>query len=206
MSIINLYTVSENTILKNDETFLCVFDESGKLIGDYDFCTGLRLLKKSNRLIIYVNDADLISGSWTLFLTELDENLAAVTTKIEGSKEGSPSSRHFINDNPWDNCSPGYEHVTIKERQERVAICAECPLLDRETMKCTISGKLVLDVTTKADEFCPEELWGDKQRVLSAISERALAQGLVPDVEGPVVTTNDQALFESELDDFLENL
>lgn len=205
MSIVTLYTVPETSLIRNESTSLCVFDADGNLIADYDFCTGLRLTKSDEGMTVYVNDADLVPGSWVLLVTEQLDNEETKTTRVEGAKEGDPFSRFFTNDDPWTNCSPG-DRVSRTEREERLSVCMSCPLLDRGTMACTVSGKPVLDVTTKSDTYCPEEFWGDKQAILDAIAENALAEGLVPTPQGVIIAEQDQAQFEAELDAYLEGL
>lgn len=203
MRIVDLHTTPENTMIKNDETFLWVRDETGAVIADYDFCTGLRLIQRDEGLTIYVNDSDLVPGSWTLSVTTLDANAEPSLTTTWGTKDGVPAPRDLSSDNPWDGCAPG-EHVSVVERDRRLSLCKSCPLLDSESLTCSVSGKPVFDTTTRVDQFCPEDLWGNKQDVLAVVAAQALADGSVAPRIGPAFESEEQAQFESELDQFLE--
>lgn len=205
MSTVELHTIPEDTLLRNDGTFLCVFDEENNLVADYDFCTGLRLLQTDDGLSIYVNDSDLVPGTWSLFVTYLGESVEPETVKVKGVKEGSPVERELVSEFPWNDCGPGVR-VSKDERQRRLSTCLSCPLLDRDSMMCTASGKSVLDATTREDQYCPEDYWGNKQSVLDTVSAHALESGLVTPRVGPSFEANEQAQFESELDLFLEGM
>jgi hypothetical protein len=204
MSTIDLYTLPDDTMIQDHATHLWVCDEDGTLIADYGLCTGLRLIKKSDGLTIYINDVDLVPGAWTLRVTT-DADGETLTSIVEGLKEGPPASRIYSSDQPWDGCGSG-ERVSKVERDRRLSLCKSCPLLDPDSMTCTVSGKSVLDATTRVPEFCPEDLWGNKQDVLDAQIAQAIADGsFVPRI-GPGFEPDEQAQFEAELDQYLESL
>lgn len=198
MSTVELHSVPKDTLLNSSGTYLTVSDENGSLVADYSLCTGLRLIQDGDRWIIYVNDADLVPGSWTLFVDALDESVPSET--IHGVKEGAPASR-VLADFPWSACGP-VPRVSKSERSGRLAVCLECPLFEPETMTCGESGKFVLDVTTRSDEFCPQDLWGDREAVTTQRVEQAIANGTV--IENTTITPEEQQAFEAELDAFLE--
>lgn len=206
MTTLTLHTVPLGTVIHNDKTSLCVYDESGSLIADYDFCTGLRLIKSHDSMSIYINDADLVPGQWSLLLTTVGEGRQENTAKFLGNKSGDPIDR-IVAESPWMNCAPG-PRVTWEERQSRLAMCLSCPLFNGSSMTCTKSGRAVLDVTTRADEYCPEGLWGDKQTVDEArvLEAEELGLPVAPATPAAVFTAADQAAFEAELDDYLGGL
>lgn len=209
MSIVKLHTVPKGDYIKNDETSLCVFDPNGNLMADYDFCTGLHILGSENGLTIYINDDDLIPGSWVLLLTTMNENFEPTVRRVEGFKEGTSKQREFSTDYPWADCGPN-PSVTKDVRQHRLSTCMSCSFLDLGTMACIITNKPVLDTTTIPREYCPEDFWGDKQQVIDVNNEQAMADGIVPDAVpsavGVTITPEDQAQFEAELEDFFGGL
>jgi len=73
-------------------------------------------------------------------------------------------------------------------------------------MTCAVSEKPVLDETTKADTYCPQELWGDKQKVLADLTEQSKELGLVSNEQTTVINSQDQLEFEDELANYLEGL
>lgn len=202
MSVLELHTIPVDALIRNDASSLCVFDPAGELVADYDFCTGLRLLISVDGITVYVNDDDLVPGRWVLLLSLLDDGQPRVD-RVEGFKAGPPAGRHFVIDYPWADCGPG-ERLSAAVRQARLLVCEGCEFLDVAAMTCEKSGKAVLDATTRAREFCPEDYWGDKQQVVDAINEQAQADGIVPEaVPTAIITAEDQAAFEVELDAFL---
>lgn len=206
MSTVSLHTIQQDTILINDETFLCVFDEIGALVADYGFCTGLRLLGTTDGLTVYINDSDLVPGTWTLFVSLIDESGTPSKNQISGMKEGSSHPRE-LGDQPWTECVPASQ-VTLAERQERLAICQACPFLDSETFTCTASGKPVLSITARDDDYCPDKRWGDMDAVLNARMEAAHVTDS-PEGASAVTTyihSEEQSSFEAELEAFLEGL
>ena len=200
MSTVNLHTIDAGTMVKNDESFLWVFDGAGELVADYDFCTGLRLMGNDSAMTVYVFDEELVPGAWVLLLTTADENFAITRERIEGFKEGKPRKR-VMPERPWDGCGPGARTTNV-ERRRRLAVCTSCPLLDKDTMTCTSSGKPVLDVTTRATEYCPEDYWKSKTTVMEAVGAQAVADGQVPVPSPTVIDAEDQKKFEQELDLF----
>lgn len=205
MSTISLHTIPLESVIRNDLSSLCVFDGEGNLVADYDFCTGLRLIRTDQGLTVYVHEVDLIPGPWVFLVTVLTESAEAETIRIEGTYEGAPTTRVLLDDNPWTNCLPG-ERVGRVEREKRLNLCKSCPLLSLTTMTCTASEKSVLDVTTKEDSYCPQELWGDKQKVLAGQMEQARELGLVSNDQGTVIDSQNQTEFEDELNNYLEGL
>lgn len=202
MSIVELHSVPKDTVLSSSRTFLTVVDDSGALVADYSLCTGLRLLQDEDNWIVYINEADLVPGTWTLFLDTTDE--AESPQRVTGVKEGDPVPR-LLPEFPWSNCGT-VPRVSNNERSSRLAVCQSCPLFEQDTMACGQSGKFVLDVTTRDDEFCPQELWGDKEAVLQARVDKAIADGNVPepDTSTGSISAEDQQAFEAELAAFLE--
>lgn len=201
MSIVELHTVPRGTTLSSSGTFLTVTDDEGALVADYSLCTGLRLLQVEDNWVIYINDADLVPGQWTLFVDAVEEDVPS--QKVSGSKEGATASR-LLPEFPWENCGT-LPRVSGDERAERLSLCTQCPLFDSDTMTCEESGKFVLDITTRADEFCPQELWGDKEKVLNDRVEKAIADGAdpTPTTITTPISAEDQSAFEAELDAFL---
>jgi hypothetical protein len=206
MNIINIHKDSLNTMWQNNETFLCVFDEDNKLIADYDFCTGLKLIQNETEMTIYIDNSDLVPGRWVLFATKVLENnneLIKEKIEVEGIKSGNPVPRTFSEEYPWSvNCGPG-NHVSRKEREERLDICKSCPLFDLEKMICTVDQKKVLHSTKFENSYCPENKWGDMKKVF------AEASGKPSDIIMPIGTQIDpeeQENFEAELEEFLEGL
>jgi len=205
MSILKMHSVPVGTMLENETTFLCVFDEDNNFIADYDFCTGLRLIQEEQTLVIYINENDLVPGSWVLFVTTVDENYVKTKSKVKGTKEGLPRTRIHTSQNPWDGCGAG-EKVSLAERDSRITVCASCPLLNAIDMVCSVSGKSVTDATTRKEQFCPEDKWGNKEQVLNDIAEFALANNMVQFPQGFTIDTSDQIAFEEELASYLEGL
>lgn len=202
MSIVALHALPKNTTLNGSGTFLTVVNDAGDLIADYSLCTGLRLMQEENNWVVYINDHDLVPGKWTLFVDPLEEGVPS--QKVVGVKHGDPASR-LLPEFPWSNCGT-VPRVSSAERASRLAVCQSCPLFDAETMKCGESGKYLLDATTRDDEFCPQELWGDKEAVLQARVDKAIADGNVPepDTSTGSISAEDQQAFEAELAAFLE--
>jgi hypothetical protein len=206
MGIINIHKDIPNTMWQNDETFLCVFDENNKLVADYDFCTGLKLMQDDKEMTIYMVDDDLVTGRWVFFTTKVSESnngLVRERIKVEGVKSGYPTSKIFNEEYPWNvNCGPG-NYVSRKEREERLSICKSCPLFDSKNMKCTVDEKTVLQSTKFEDSYCPEEKWGDMEKIFAEASEK---QGGIIMPVGPKIDPIEQEEFEQELEKFLEGL
>jgi len=205
MSIIYLHTISKESVIRNDQTSLCVFNEDGNLVATYDFCTGLRLLRTEHGVTVYIHEVDLIPGPWVLLVAVHSESNDVTTTRIEGTHEGPQAAHVLLDDNPWDGCLPG-DRVGRVEREERLSLCKSCPFLNLTTMTCAVSEKPVLDETTKADTYCPQELWGDKQKVLADLTEQSKELGLVSNEQTTVINSQDQLEFEDELANYLEGL
>ena len=203
MSTVELHTVPDDVLIKNEESSLCVYDAAGRLMADYDFCTGLRLLKTDEGMTVYVNDGDLVPGSWVLrLMTMSDDRETTTLTRIEGTKAGTPTKRVIKAEYPWANCGNGARIANV-ERRRRLAVCMSCEFLNHVTMSCTQAPDFwVLDETTRADSFCPKDLWRNRQAVVDAKASKAIADGLVDPAAGPTITAEDQAQFEAELDAF----
>lgn len=202
MSIIEIYKDVPTTMWQNDETYLCVFDDDGNLVADYDFCTGLKLLLREDELIVYINDDDLLSGRWEFFATKVAEDFSVDYVKAEGRKDGDSGQLPVLKDNPWDGCMPGV-HVTKTERDERLDICKACPFFDITEMMCTVNRRVVLETTKHKYQFCPEGKWGDAEAAQQAAVD---AQGELAQPIGKVFDPDEQADFEAELERFLEGL
>jgi hypothetical protein len=193
MGIVELYSDDVDTVWNDQKTSLCVLDDNNNLIADYDFRTGLRLLKSDTNFTIYINNDDLIPGKWVLFVTKIYEGEENKTIKVEGSKEGVFKERIFEEDRPWDFGYSNQLHVSRQERENRLSVCKSCPFFNIENMTCEVDGENVLDKTKYLDEYCPEEKWGDKKAVMQKISRNAT-----------IISQQDQQEFESELEEFLK--
>lgn len=208
-----LCSVPRSVAVRNDSTFLCVYDESGAIVADYSLCTGLRLVQGDGDLDIYINSDDLVPGRWMLQVGGVSMSDGSdYTATYTGSSEGDLRSRVYTSDDPWSMCGPG-DRVSRAERERRLIICKACPLFDATTATCSVNGSLVLDATTYKDKYCPEDLWGNKQDVVDAEAARhqkyvevVIAQGGVPVPQGSAPVPDDQAAFEAELDQYLEGL
>jgi hypothetical protein len=193
MGIVELYSDDIDTVWNDQETFLCVLDENNNLIADYDFRTGLKLLKNDKKFTIYVNNDDLVPGKWILFVTKIYEKKPNETVKVEGNKEGVFEKRIFEEDRPWDFGYSNQLHVSRQERENRLSVCKSCPFFNIENMTCEVDGENVLDKTKYLDKYCPEEKWGDKEAVMKKMSRNAT-----------IIYQQDQQDFESELEEYLK--
>jgi hypothetical protein len=212
MEIVELYSDKPDTIWHNQKTFLCVFDEENNLIADYDFKTGLRLIKSDTELTIYIHDSDLIPGRWVLFVKTMYDEEFLETIKIEGSKNKSEKDEEiYIKENifkekrPWDYGYSDQLHVSREEREERLSICKSCPFFNIEDMTCEVDGSIVLNTTKNANLFCPEEKWGDVERIKREHAAHFIEKGEV-DPGGNRVDPEEQKMFEEELEEYLKGL
>jgi hypothetical protein len=202
MSTVNIYKDSPDTIWQNDETFLCVFDDENNLIAEYDFCTGLKLMQSETDMTLYINDDDLVSGKWIFIATKAvpieGGGYSGEKIRVEGIKGGDTGYVEFNSEFPWNvgNSGPG-KYVSRQEREDRVAVCKLCPLFDSKNITCTSDGKNVLKTTKHENEYCPEEKWGNKEKVLAE-------RGLI--VQSQEVDQQDQESFEADLEKYLEGL
>lgn len=207
MNIINIHKDKANTIWKNDETFLCVFDNNNNLLADYDFCTGLKLMQDDKEMTIFINDENLVSGNWVFFATKINTaNRTQVKEriKVSGFKGGSLDKFDIDDEYPWsNNCGPG-KYISKKERDDRLSVCKSCPLFDLNNMTCTVDEKMVLQSTKYEDSYCPKEKWGDKAAVLAEISERMQGSIIMP--QAIKIDQQEQDEFEAELEKYLEAL
>jgi hypothetical protein len=199
MGIVRIYRDEPNTTWLNDETFLCVFNSQNVLIADYDFCSGLKIMQNDKDMTIFINDIDLPSGKWILFATKINiESNLKERIKAEGFKEGEVAVKEFNEKGPWlDNCSSD-ELVPKEEREERLLICAECPLFDLTSMRCTVSDRIVLESTKYKNVICPQRKWGD--------FDNLVASGQVANPTTTTIDKQDQLDFEADLEDFLKGL
>lgn len=206
MKNIEIYKDSVETMWKDSETFLCVFDSKNNLLADYDFCTGLKLMQDENDITVFIKEEDLISGRWVFFGTKVNKDFLSEKIKINGKKEGNLETIEFTEGYPWsNNCGPG-KYTSRKERQERVSVCMSCPLFDSKNMTCTVDETLILQSTKYQDKFCPEGKWGDKESVMAEILEDALDNGDIIMPKGEKIRPEEQENFEEELDKYLEGL
>jgi hypothetical protein len=193
MGIVELYSDDVDTVWNDQKTSLCVLDDNNNLIADYDFRTGLRLLKSDTKFTIYINNDDLIPGKWVLFVTKIYDGEENKTIKVEGNKEGVFKERIFEEERPWDFGYSNQLHVSRQERENRLSVCKSCPFFNIENMTCEIDGENVLDKTKYLDKYCPEEKWGDKEAVMKKISRSAT-----------IIYQKDQQDFELELEEYLK--
>jgi len=193
MGIIELYSDNVDTVWNDQKTFLCVLDEKNNLIADYDFRTGLKLVKDDKKITIYINDNDLVPGKWILFVTKIYEEKQSKTIKVEGNKKGVFKERVFEEERPWDFGYSNQIHVSRKEREERLSVCKSCQFFKINDMTCKIDRENVLDKTKHLDKYCPEEKWGDKEAVIKKISRSAT-----------IIYNENQKEFELELEEYLK--
>jgi len=205
MSTTNLYTLPINAMIIDDETSLCVFDEYNNLKADYDLTTGLRLLLDGESLTVYIHNKDLVPGAWVLFVGLMTAEFTKESDTVQGFTEGTPVPRDYNSESPWDS-RQNFTGVTLAERERRLSICALCPLLDTASMTCTVSNKLVTNVTTIDNQYCPEDKWGNKQQVMDEAFQLALDKGEIALPTPISVEKEDQAQFEAELNSYLEGL
>jgi hypothetical protein len=157
MGIINIHKDLSNTIWQDDKTFLCVFDNEGNLIADYDFSSGLKIIQNEKEMTIYISEDDLVSGRWVFFATKVFENKDEIKKiKVEGIKTGDTVKKIFDEEYPWKDNSIMGKHVSRKEREDRLDVCKSCPLLNLEDMTCSVDHQLVLNLTKFEDSYCPE--------------------------------------------------
>jgi hypothetical protein len=195
MGIVELYSDKIDTFWVNNETFLYVLDDKNNLIADYDFRTGLKLLKRDKEIVIYINDEDLIPGKWFLFATKVHNKKNKKIIKTKGKKIGVIKTRVFEEERPWDLGYSNQLHVSRKEREERLSICKSCPFFNIKDVTCQIDGSIVLETTKYADKYCPEEKWGDKESAMKKFAGDAI-----------IVNEEEQQDFESELEEYLKGL
>ena len=206
MNNIEIYKETIETMWKDSETFLCVFDNKNNLIADYDFCTGLKLMQDEKDITIFIKDEDLIAGKWVFFGTKVSKDFLSEKIKINGRKKGSPKTIEYSEQNPWsNNCGPG-NHTSRQERQKRVSVCVSCPLFDSKNMTCTVDETLILESTKYEDKFCPEGKWGEKELVMAKMLEDALDRGDIIIPKGEKIIPEEQENFEEELDRFLKGM
>lgn len=188
----------------NNETFLCVFDENGKFITDYDLCSGLKLMKKDNKMVFYVNEDEMVQGKWKLFANRISKDFSSEKIVISGESVVGSKTRKFDNNLPWaENCGPG-KFVTRSEREKRLNICKECPLFDMQNMTCSVNLQSVLEATRDANKYCPEDKWGNKDKVFAEVEER---EGLTEEraiAAAALIDKQNQSDFEKELEEFLK--
>ena len=205
MEKIEIYKDIAENMWKDEETFLCVFDENNNLLADYDFCTGLKLMQDGEDIVVFIKDEDLISGQWIFFGTKVNKDLTLEKIKVSGKKDGFPKAIEFIDKEPWNsNCASG-NYTSRQEREERLSICKSCPLFDSLNITCKVDDKIVLQSTKYEDSFCPEEKWGSKKAFMTLMANIAKSGDIIMP-EGAVGPLNDQASFEEDLDRYLEGL
>ena len=206
MKIVEIYKDDKKFMWTNNETFLCVFDENDNFITDYDLCSGLKLMEKDDKIIFYVNEDDMVQGKWKLFANRISEDFSSEKIIISGESFVGLKTRNFNDNLPWvENCGPG-KFVTRSEREKRLNICKTCPLFDVKNMTCNVNLQLVLDTTRDADKYCPEDKWGEKDRILAEVNER---EGLTEEravAAASLIDRQNQLDFENELEEFLKGL
>lgn len=200
MHITNIYSDEINTQWKDDETFLCMFDQNNNLVVYYDLCSGLRLVQDEEKMTVYINNSDLSPGKWIFFGTKtkvIGNNLIKEKIKIEGFSEYGTNHK-FKKIRSQNKCT-SQETVSEKEQKERISICNSCPFFDKNNMVCKENDRIVLDLTRYKYEYCPKEKWGNKEEVMKKLSENAI-------INIPQINQKEQQEFEKELEEYLKGL
>jgi len=166
MKTVNIYESAKNTIWNEGKTFLIVFDENGDQIEDYDLATGLKIIQDDKKSTIFINDEDLVSGTWKFFGTRAREiSPAVIEEKVEseGFKEKGEPVWPSVNEDPWTGRRVFGSFVSLSKRNERIDICRSCPFFIKTIGECSVDGKSVIESTKQKNSYCPVEKWGDKK-------------------------------------------
>jgi hypothetical protein len=201
VNIVEIYEDDIKFMWDNNKTFLCVFDKNNNFITDYDLCSGIKLMKKDDRIIFYVYENEIVQGKWIFFADRVSEDYSREKLVIYGESAVGLKTRKFNDTLPWKNCG-SQKFVTRSEREKRLSICKECPFFNIEKMTCNVDSQLVLDSTRGADRTCPEGKWGERDRILAELSEQ---EGFTQE-PAYIIETQDQLDFENELEEFLKGL
>jgi hypothetical protein len=207
MKIVEIFRQPKDVIWNDDKTFLCVFDNEGKQIADYDFYSGLKLMLDGNYIRIFIYDEDLVSGKWKFFGTKsIQKDKKIIEEKVfsSGEKNEETLKRKYKEKNPW-GITRGIEdqYVSAQEREKRMGVCRKCPMFVNSDGTCSVDGSLSILETKKRYSYCPEEKWGNKEESLGSTH-----------VENPsdMISINtkidplDQQNFENELEEYLRRI
>jgi len=194
---IKIYSDNKSFMWSNNETLLFVADRDGRLVADYDLCSGLKLMSEGDNITMYVDNDDMVSGNWTLLANKYSEDFPVEKIVVHGRNETGSSTRTFDSETPWKNCGSGF-FVTRQEREQRLDLCKECPFFNTKDMTCDVDDNPVLKTTKEKDGLCPKNKWGDRQRINDEIEARG---GIT--YENTVIDQTDQTAFEEELAIFL---
>ena len=191
-----------------DRTIVRCYDADNKEIAVLDGASGLRwvLEETESGLRATVDDSVLPPGRWVfdgVYLTGGTDGTPLVTHVVhaegvavnDGSGywqlvaelAGQPGS-------PWYYDGAAVWFATYAEREERLAICHECPLYLHGTGECSVDMNFMPSKTINAHESCPEGKWGIPDWWTTEDAQARLAAAAPPSP----ITPEDQAAFEAE--------
>lgn len=187
----------------DQQTYLCVYDKKNIQIADYDFDTGIKLMLSENKIKVYIEDSNLVTGDWTFFgvLSTIKNGKIVDRQEIEisGSEQGTASSRIYDDNDPWRfDYRPG-TYILASEREQRISICRTCPFFNRKGF-CESNNTLAIERTKMKIGFCPEGKWGSEAEAAEAYQKEFVGENAVASI------ANDQKEFEAELEQFLKGL
>lgn len=189
INIIEVYKTNKNTVWVDNKTILCVFDDNNKLLADYDFYSGLKIMQNNINMTIFINESDLVSGNW-VFSGEIDNHGKIKKVQSKGKAITNIKTRIYEDQDPWES-RHGTKQSLANERERRMGICKICSSFDQINGVCTINNSFILDMTKFKDYYCPEDKWGNKSDVESAHS---------------INIEQNQDQFNKELEEYLKGL
>lgn len=207
MKIIEIYKDKSSTIWNDAKTYLAVFSDSGEMIADYDFSSGIKILQDDDTITLFITEKDLVPGNWKFFGTKvIQKNEKNIEEKVQssGKLEGERRKRVYAEKHPWDTRRVQGEYVSAEERESRIGICKSCPFFVSENGTCSVNENFVIESTKNVYSFCPEEKWGDKKSVIEKMSAYPEGDIILP--EAVVIAEEEQSDFEAELEEYLKGL
>jgi hypothetical protein len=207
MKIVEICKQPKDVVWNDDKTFLCIFDNNGNQIEDYDFYSGLRLMLDGNYIKIFIHDEDLVSGKWKFFGTKsFQKDGKTVEEKVffSGEKIEKNIKRKYENKNPW-GITRGVkdQYVSAQEREKRMGVCRKCPMFVNFDGTCSVDGSLSILETKKRYSYCPEEKWGNKKKSIEKMKSEYPSDIINYNVN---VDPTDQKNFEDELEEYLRRI
>ena len=197
---IEIFESEKNTIWNDGKTFLLVFDKNNNQVADYDFSTGLKILEKNNKNIIFMHDEDLVPGSWKFYGSKvkvIEEKIIETKVTSEGFKDGKSIKRKYKNEDPWNTTRVGGQYVLAKEREKRISICRSCPFFNKEEGLCKVNGMISIEMTKHEISYCPESKWGNKEKSSEALISQI---GINEEIQ------KNQEKFDKDLEEYLKEL